>query len=473
MLKRLFAITSILLLCVSWVTIRLPVAHDVYCAAALAEPLQDGHSVLVTRNPEESTLWKKELLRSAKHSIEFSTGFTGGQMLDESLAILSEVLDEQPDLVVHCFISECPLFANSDRVKVEEFAAKYPDRFHYLIRGMTALRHGVGFVTNENHVKALIVDEKYLVVGGTNFYRSGNNGEIPSNLKMSSLADYFFPKDFVDMDMVLSGPTVGQLRHEFFQLWALYETNASLKEDAQFFADDSRYFPIPEDGRAQLVALETHPRLVRNVSVKAHISGPRLYPGACSAAYAQLINDAEKSLDLMHMYMSPVDEVYDSLINASQRGLAINLVTNGGGTDTPMVTKAIGTYNRTHLLPLVLGSRFGIVERSRAETCIPGDCQIYTFDANETLYHKKVMVVDERISVIGSYNLGHKSHYGDHEVIVIMQSEDVAREFLATMQYDRSRAHLCQLSEIMDWHFGLGPRTLSLIEGTLIVGPLY
>lgn len=473
MLKRLLGIGCALLLLVSWATIQLPESRDAYCQSAIAAPFVMGHDVLVARTPEETLLWKKELIKSANCSIEFFAGFTGGPLLEETLLLFEVELARKPELTVHFFVASCPLFGWADQRKVELFAQRYPGRFHYLIRGMSALRCGMGLVTSENHIKLLIVDEKYLVVGGTNLFHCHSRSQVPKDLKWDGVVDHFNPKACMDMDMVIKGPIVSSLRTELFELWALYESCADLKDECRFEAEETRFFAVLPPEATVVQAFEENARVIRDVPVKAIVSGPRRSLGACSAEYARLVSEAQHSIDLMHMYISPVEEVHNSLIEASRRGVAITLITNGAGDACPMVTKAIGAYNRPNILPLLLGRKFRMNERAQAEASQALECTAYAYEVEDTLYHKKVMVLDDRISVIGSYNLGHKSHYGDYEIVVEVDSPELAQQIKQVMKQDIACAHLCSREELTEWYFGLGPRSLALLEGSLILGPLY
>ncbi len=473
MLKRAFVVIGALLLFVSFVTFQLPQAPDAHSQAALSAPFVSGHDVIVTQNPEETVYWKQELIRLANQSIEFSTGFAGGPLLEDTLLLLDSVMSDKPQLVVHLFIASCPLLSWADERKIEIFAERHPERFHCQIRGMSALRQGWGLVTSENHIKMLIVDEKYMVIGGTNQFHSYCRSCVPEDLQYEGLVDYFAPKACIDMDLVAKGPTITRMRQQFFDLWALYESGASLKEKSQFVPDATRYFAIDPNASTEISSFETDVRLVRNVAMKAIVSGPRFCPGACSTEYAALVKKSQKSIDLMHMYMSPVDEVYDSLMDATSRGVELNLVTNGPKDPVPIVTRTFGSYNMTWMLPLYLGSRFRLGERDIADSCTAKNCNVYVYEARDTLYHKKVMLVDDQIFVIGSYNLGYKSHYGDYEAIIEIDSLAVAAQVKHIMAADCRKSRKCDRAELSNWYFDLGPRVLALLQSTLLLGPIY
>ncbi len=473
MLKKILAVMGGLFLFVSWVTIQLPVVRDAHCVAALCAPYTQNNDLLVLSKCDEAVGWKKALIMSANRSIEFSAGYTAGALLEDTLLTFDAVLAAKPDLVVHFFICSCPLFSWADERKVEVMAERYPGRFHYLIRGMTPLRRGLGLVTSENHIKLLVVDDHYMVVGGTNHLSSHSRSEIPSDDTIESFADFFNPRACIDMNFVIKGPVVSNLRREFFDLWALYESGASLAEHSQFEPEETRCFAVDESSKHDMRDFEEHSDVIRNIPIKSIVCGPRRSPGACSAEYATLIDHAEHSIDLMHMHVTPVDEVYSSLLDASNRGVALTVVTNGPSAPASMVSKVYGVCNSCQMLPLLLGQKFRLGERDVAETYPSNNCTVYAYEVEEILYHKKVMVIDDRISVVGSYNMGYKSHYGDFEAILEIDSPIVAHQVKQTMEQDKAIARQCDRSQLMDWYFGLASRSLALLGVTLIVGPLY
>lgn len=469
-MRRILAATGVLFLGIVWIWLTFPPTYD-HALEPKDVAFIAGNDVLVTQNPEESTFWKLHLLKEAKKSIEFAVGFTGGPLLDQALLTLDSTLTAKPDLHVHLFISDSPLLGWADKRKLQILHERYPQRFHYLIRGMSGLRKGLHLITSENHIKMLIVDEKYAVVGGTNLFHCQSRSSVPSTVEYENFVSLFHPKAFIDMDLILKGPCAKTLRQDFYNLWALYESGESPVLSTLYLPRSTRYFPHEES--CHCVAFEDHRDVVRNITVKTFISGPRYSPGACSAEYVRLISSSKKTVDLMHMYISPVNDVYNSLISASARGVRLTLITNGAGGAAPLVTKAIGAYNQSHLLPLFLGKHFTSKERQEAEQCAAKNCDIYAYEVDETLYHKKVMVIDSSLTVFGSYNLGHKSHYGDYEIIVEVDSPEVADRVKQVMQRDLKRAHLCSRKEMTAWYFNLMPRLVALVEGTVLLGPLY
>lgn len=473
MAARLLYVLTPLLLCVSWVTLQLPVVHDSYCQAAVKAPFVQGHDILIAEQPEEALQWKLDLLKEANLSIEFSMGFAGGILLQQASDIVREQMENKPNLRVYFFVADTYLMSREDRSRLEQLAQDFPDQFHYLVRWLTFLRQGLGFMTTENHIKMLVVDGKYCVLGGSNFLHYYGQKEAVAERPWLGWADHFHPRFCVDQDVLVKGPIVAGLRHEFYQLWDLYESGESLCDRSQFISDKDTESVIDSNFACSLVEVDQHPNIIADVAMKAIVSGPRRHLGACTAEYAQLVQGAEQSIDLMHMFFSPVNEVYSNLIEAGSRGVELTLVTNAAGEHAPLITKAIGSHNRAFLFPLAAGRTYRIDERQAADTQPLNACSIYDFDCPDCLYHKKVMVVDKRITVMGSYNLGHKSHYGDYEMIVEADDDRVANVMLQLLERDKDKATACETEKLKDWYFGFGSRSISLLEGAFIVGPLY
>ena len=138
--------------------------------------------LLVSNVSDESFEWKKELIRNAESSIELSGNFAGGQPFQEVLALIETRMREKPNLRVHLILSR-DLLENPDIEKLRELA-KSPN-FSYLItdRIYTPLPTPH---SEENHVKMLVVDGKYFVVGGSGIHPKLVREEPPESMSKTS-----------------------------------------------------------------------------------------------------------------------------------------------------------------------------------------------------------------------------------------------------------------------------------------------
>lgn len=118
----------------------------------------------VSNHATESFEWKKELIRSAQSSIELSANFAGGHSFRQVLRLIEKRMKIQPDLKVHLLLSR-DLLEPKD-LKYLKFLKKHYPHFVHLItdRIYTTVPE---VLSEENHVKTLIVDGQYFVMGGT------------------------------------------------------------------------------------------------------------------------------------------------------------------------------------------------------------------------------------------------------------------------------------------------------------------
>jgi phosphatidylserine/phosphatidylglycerophosphate/cardiolipin synthase-like enzyme len=276
------------------------------------------------------------------------------------------------------------------------------------------------------------------------------------------------------MDIVASGPMVQKLRKEFFNIYAMYKSDASLKgNQGPYTPESTAYFEVPEEEKAHIALLDTHPELCRDVKLYGLFTGPRIALHTVGNIYTHLIDKAQQHIELAHMYFFPIDLIYDAFLNASNRNVSISLVTNGINEEAALVNSTRGLYgymNRLNYLPLMAGRVFGFLEFIAAKRADCKACSIYEYDRQYVLYHKKVMVVDHRFCVIGSYNLGKKSENADYEVTVVMDSLAVARQMEAVLTIDKTLSRGISFTQALRWYFNPLYRVIKGVEKTLLDG---
>ena len=421
--------------------------------------LRSGHDVLVTENADETTEWKYELLRNAQSSIELSTGLSGGKVLQNMLAIIKDKLITNSAIRVHILVADSMMLKDADRSELLLLSIRFPDRFQALINANTGLIMQEGRVhTTENHIKLLIVDEKYFILGGTNSFENLCRGAPPTNSIPEDFLDGFLSAAVRDMDIVVSGPWMAhKLRHEFYTLYHLYQGGVSLRNDAgPYMPSQTNYFSIKEEARTSIALFDCNAAVVKNTSLYAVISGPRLQLHMAGNLYASLIDKARFSIELGQLYFFPVAPIQTALQSASQRGVSISLITNGLNKRLEPSTALIPLYgylNRSNYLPLIMGRHYSFWEYLQAKLDTPNSATIHEYEIQHALYHKKVMTVDQRYALIGSYNLGAKSENADFEVIAMLDSPEVALQIERVLAADKASSKKVAVSEATTWYF--------------------
>ena len=283
-----------------------------------------------------------------------------------------------------------------------------------------------------SHSKMLIVDGEWVVAGGRN------------------MADHWFtavqddPLSFHDIDFLAHGTEIGAqakraFEDEFNALTSLPvkpHSDAAFEKASAFlekvrrnteglmngtvvpgaastellkFASMNRYAsfkPFPDDATAPLALLGKH-------SAANPIRNP------ITDSLLSLINAAQTELTIAHAYMVLTDRVKAALIAAGKRGVKIQYMTNSPESSESFLTQA----------------RF-VKEWPTYLRDIP-NLRIIALAANRKL-HGKIIVVDGRVSILGSYNMDPMSETINAEDAAVVKSETFAGNAIAWMNEIRS-----------------------------------
>ena len=122
-----------------------------------------------------------------------------------------------------------------------------------------------------------------------------------------------------------------------------------------------------------------------------------------STFYRQNIRQAQNSLTIVVSYFLPGVRIRKLLKKASQRGVKITMILPGK-SDVGLMKQATN-----FLYPFLLRNN------------------IELFEWQPSVIHGKLMIVDEKITTIGSYNLNSLSDYGSLELNVCVNNEEFAK----------------------------------------------
>lgn len=435
-----------------------------------------GHNVYVTKDSDDSTSWKYELLRNAKRSIEMAPGYVGGEVFRKVFDIFVEQLDKNPIINIYFIgVDYFGLLKEKDQADLKALAEKYPDRFHYQMVAMEGPIIQKGSIyTTEAHSKIIIADEKYFILGGTNLVDNLSTSVHLEEKNGMDLAEKFLPKAAQDMDAVVEGPMAKKMREEFFRFYQLYKTGASLQDkDGEYKPEVTEYYPIEDSEKGTIASLEENPDFVHNVGVYAMMTGPRMNQHEVGDLLTYFFKNAKLSIDLAQMYFFPVDRIMKELTSAASRNVEISVITNGLQFKPATSNSTVILYaylNRLNYVPIMLGRTFNMFQKIVAKGTTPKKTTVYEYNREFVLYHKKVAVVDRRYSFIGSYNLGRKSEISDYEVEIIVDSPEVAQQFLVVLEEDKSNSVLVSLKDAIDYYFSLYYNSVNSMENVLFDG---
>ena len=220
-----------------------------------------------------------------------------------------------------------------------------------------------------DHRKFMVIDGRVGYLGGT------------------GIEDHFNDERFTDVMVRFEGPAVRQLQALFVAGWR--------HQEGPLDADDATMallFP-PDDGPTAGPGVVPATLLV-NVPGTGHVP--------ISEAYEQVIDAAERRVDLVNPYISE-RPILDRLVQAAERGVAVRIVVPG--KPTPPMPAAAFRHNVPRL------------QEAGATVLF-----------HPTMAHAKVMVADDSV-LVGGCNLDALSLYRNWELNLLLEGAEVAEAF--------------------------------------------
>lgn len=291
------------------------------------------------------------------------------------------------------------------------------------------------------HNKTFTVDSKVVITGGRN------------------IADEYFDYDheynFRDRDVLLIGGVVGDVQRSFNEFWnsrfssdvtALTDTAAISSTDPQRFeqlhqyaCDSNNFWPqvrekirnvpaafdaICRSGRLQWVdsVVFVSDRPGKNDGSKGLEGG-----GITTDALINLVKSAKKSIMIQSPYLTTTGLGKKLFVEAVKRGVDVKILTNSlASTDN---LEAFSGYQRDRELLLLTGAR---IFEFRPDAAVR--YKIMTAALQKKMnyapvfgLHAKSMVIDGKITVIGTFNLDPRSANLNTECVTVIYSEAVSR----------------------------------------------
>ena len=313
-------------------------------------------------------------------------------------------------------------------------------------------------VNHRMHNKLFIADNAIAIFGGRNV------GD-----------DYFMraaTANFVDFDVLGGGSVVRELSETFDNYWNsefAYPLGSIVNDIAQSPAAPQPAKVDPRD-EAVPVRLERYTRAAADLEAgqlklagaEAHvmadlvgkIAGTRVTDptGTVRAFIGDLMHAATKEIFVISPYYVPGKESMEYIRKLSAAGLSLKVLTNSlAATDEPM---AHGGYLRYRKEMLELGVH--IYELSPTLSRRAG--RLARFGESFGRLHAKVIVVDRRMLFVGSMNLDARSERYNTELGVLIDSPDLAEDFLELMTFETSsyRLRVNPSTNAVEWVTGEG-----------------
>lgn len=230
-----------------------------------------------------------------------------------------------------------------------------------------------------NHRKTLIIDGKVGFLGGINLDdRYLNNGKH----------DLYWR----DTHLKIEGPAVDRLQFEFMMDWN-FVSSESLPFEEPYYNVSERY-----DNGVMMTIAGSGPTSSRPHGMDTMVS---------------LIHNSLKSIKITNPYFIPSDELRSALITASNSGVKVELIIPGK-SDSLVVQRASFSY-LTEMLE--------------------NGIDVYLYEKG--FVHAKTMVVDGKVSFVGTLNTDIRSFYINFETAAIVYDESITKDLEALFEQDK------------------------------------
>ncbi|GAA3606202.1 phospholipase D family protein [Flavivirga amylovorans] len=298
------------------------------------------------------------------------------------------------------------------------------------------------------HNKTFIVDGKIVITGGRN------------------IADEYFDYDheynFRDRDILLLGKASKEVHKSFDEFWNSQlskDVTSIIKENSKKVYPENRFDNLHEYAcnpenfwpqvRERIEKLPATFNAIKNsgdlvwlddVEFISDIPGKNdgksgLGGGGIStSALINLVKNAESSIEIQTPYLITTELSQNLFRDAVERGVKIRILTNSlASTDN---VEAFSSYQTDREKLLNTGVKIYEFRPDAAERI-----KIVTGELQQTLDHKpifglhaKTMIIDNKTTVIGTFNLDPRSANLNTECIVIVHSDKISNSVLKGME---------------------------------------
>ena len=342
---------------------------------------------------KETFEWKLKLIKTAEQTIEISPNYAGGAGFREILFTIEQQMKLKPSLKVH-LICSAEFLEDQDKVYLSYLQCSHSRNFTLLITAANSF-------STDNHIKLLVVDGKYFILGGSSITDAQRREIVlPEDDQYTGIVNEFLPKSYRDSDVVGEGVIAERMRVEFFKLFNIWEIRTHSHTRTE-------YFPVGEE-RGTNEEFHQAEGLHQQAKVKFFVGGPEHGKNnPITQAYLRLINTANMNIRVANSQFRPDSRIVEALKNKMEEVVIM------------------GQFNHDHIL---------VKYPSRVNY----DCFHYIgeYSKDSSYYHKKIMTVDNQRLIIGSYNMSQKSAHFDYEIALEVDDKGCAKDVIKELDND-------------------------------------
>jgi len=338
----------------------------------LGPPIVGGNRVNALRNGVEIFPAMLGAIENAERSITFETFiYWSGAIADRFAEALAA--KARAGLKVHVLIDGvgCNCI-NGDAIRRMVDAGVELELYHVASFART---------NHRTHRKLLVIDGRIGFTGGVGIADNWD-GDADS------------PEHYRDSQYRVEGPVVAQMQAAFLDNWM--KTRAMVLHGEEYFPELSEVGPH----RCQMFK-----------------SSPMEGSESARLMYLLSIAAAEQTIKVGNAYFIPDDLTTETLLEATKRGVSVEVLLPGQYIDSSLVRAA---------------------SRDRWGRLLEGGVKIYEFEP--TMYHCKCMIIDELWTSVGSANFDNRSFRINDEANLNIIDHQFAAEESRIFEEDKQRA---------------------------------
>ncbi|MBI5273594.1 MAG: phosphatidylserine/phosphatidylglycerophosphate/cardiolipin synthase family protein [Chlamydiales bacterium] len=389
-----------------------------------------------TKDSIESNELKFKLIEKAKHNIIISGCYCGGDVFDKYLDLIKSRLKQIDTLKVYLLSSDIWLTDKNKR-KIKHLSHLFPDQFQVVItreKNISILTDRKKIQISCNHIKALVIDDgSYFIIGGSGIVDRWNTfrGDepipdklVPFYLKLTQ--DAVAAMAFRDCDFCFSSNHPDGIGKKLYIDLLKLITKWQIVYRASHFAIQD--LQQPGDWFTKNTELEELLPLVGSLDVGAFLSGPDMQEDSFYEKLIHEIKSSKSSIYINHLYFHPSKKLLKALVDASNRGVHITLVTNSDEKRSPGQNFLFVALSKRNYQKLFEG-----VDKKNIE--------IFEFQCDNVTLHKKIIIIDDNILFTGSSNIGYTSmtSSADYELNLIVYSKEFAHHTMNKNRVDHEK----------------------------------
>ena len=240
---------------------------------------------------------------------------------------------------------------------------------------------------HRTHRKLMVVDGKIGFIGGVCI-----SDDWSGNAERGKWRDIHFR---------VEGPVVGEMQGVFCANWLAAQSQVLHGDD---------YFPELQE--------------VGPIKAQCYASGPKDHVEQARLSYLLAMAAARKNIRLAHAYFVPSNLAIQTLLDARKRGVKVEVI----------IPSKIDSF-AVHM-----------ASRSRLKKLLAAGVEFYEY--RPTLYHCKIMIVDDVLSTVGSVNFDERSFHANDEANLNILDKDFAARLIRTFEEDKAKSRPLTLDDL-------------------------